>query len=259
MKHLEPLMTYLSPLRMAVVRMPETSEQASGSVRQKEATSGASVSIPRYFFLSSSEPARPSGALARPLAPIEVAMPEQPQLSSSSISAPSKYEAPGPPYSSGVCTFIRPSSQALRRISSGQVPSRSYSQATGRISFSAKSCAISRSAFCSSVSVKSTIVLEAPRLTGQSTADERVHTPGDPNNDEPSRLAGRTGTMAGDGERLRDRAVRRGRGGRGGGALGAGHEPRLVRPDRSRRLLPGRRGDPPRGAGGGDPADARGS
>ena len=54
--------------------------------------------------------------------------------------------------------FISPSSQALSRTSSGQVPSLSYSQATGRISFSAKSCAISRSAFCSSVSVKSTTV-----------------------------------------------------------------------------------------------------
>src|SRR3954447_10654418 len=40
--------------------------------------------------------------------------------------------------------------------SCGQVPSLSYSQATGRISFSAKSCAMSRRFFCSSVRVKST-------------------------------------------------------------------------------------------------------
>src|SRR5690349_19807065 len=65
--------------------------------------------------------------------------------------------------------FIRPSSHAFSMISAGQVPSLSYSQATGRISFSAKSCAISRSAFCSSVSVKSTTG-SAPRLTSQSTA-----------------------------------------------------------------------------------------
>ena len=44
-------------------------------------------------------------------------------------------------------------------MSCGQVPSLSYSQATGRISLSAKSCAISRRFFCSSVSVKSTTVL----------------------------------------------------------------------------------------------------
>src|SRR5215212_4790375 len=52
--------------------------------------------------------------------------------------------------------FISPTSHAFLTISSGQVPSLSYSQATGRISFSAKSCAISRRFFCSSFRVKST-------------------------------------------------------------------------------------------------------
>ena len=84
-------------------------------------------------------------------------MPEQPQASSSSISAPSRCERPTPPYSSGMWVFIRPTSWALSMMSCGQVPSLSYSQATGRISFSAKSCAMSRRFFCSSVSVKSTI------------------------------------------------------------------------------------------------------
>jgi hypothetical protein len=65
----------------------------------------------------------------------------------------------GPPKRSGTWVFIRPTSWALRMTSMGQVPSRSYSQATGRISFSAKSCASSRRAFCSSVSVKSTTAL----------------------------------------------------------------------------------------------------
>src|SRR3712207_7151494 len=41
-------------------------------------------------------------------------------------------------------------------MSWGQVPSLSYSQATLRISFSAKLCASSRRSFCSSVRVKST-------------------------------------------------------------------------------------------------------
>src|SRR5204863_4615404 len=131
MKHLEPLMTYLSPLRAAVVRLPETSEPASGSVRQNEASLKSSVSIPRYFSLSSSDAPRPAGALARPLAPSDVPMPEQPHEISSSISAPSRYDAPGPPYSSAMCTFMRPRSQALRSTSSGHVPSLSYSQATG--------------------------------------------------------------------------------------------------------------------------------
>ncbi len=90
MKHFEPLMTYLSPRRTAVVRMPDTSEPASGSVRQKEASLKSSVSIPRYSFLSSSEPPSASGAEARPLALIDVAMPEQPQESSSSMMQPSR-------------------------------------------------------------------------------------------------------------------------------------------------------------------------
>src|SRR2546430_8509597 len=46
----------LSPRRSAVVRIPDTSEPASGSVRQNEASSGACVSRPRYSRLISSEP-----------------------------------------------------------------------------------------------------------------------------------------------------------------------------------------------------------
>src|SRR3954452_5342660 len=131
MKHLEPLMTYLSPFLTAVVRMPDTSDPASGSVRQKEAKIGSDVMWPQISFLSSSEPPRPSGARARPLAARLVPMPEHPQPISSSIRVPSRYEAPGPPYSSGMWEFMSPSSQAFLSTSSGQVPSLSYSQARG--------------------------------------------------------------------------------------------------------------------------------
>jgi hypothetical protein len=90
MKHLEPLITHLSPFLVAVVFIPETSEPASGSVRQKEASFGASVSIPRYSFLTSSEPPRLTGAVARPLAISEVPMPEHPHPISSSIRQPER-------------------------------------------------------------------------------------------------------------------------------------------------------------------------
>ncbi len=90
MKHLEPLMTYLSPFLTARVFIPETSEPASGSVRQKEASLALSVSIPRYFFFVSSEPPSVIGAEARPLAISEVPMPEQPQPISSSIRQPER-------------------------------------------------------------------------------------------------------------------------------------------------------------------------
>src|ERR1035437_96108 len=98
MKHLEPLITYLSPRLTAVVRMPETSEPASGSVRQKEASRGPSVRRERYSRLISSEPPRATGTMARPLQPSVVWMPEQPHDSSSSIRHPSRKLAPAPPY-----------------------------------------------------------------------------------------------------------------------------------------------------------------
>ena len=108
--------------------------------------------------MTSSEPPSRTGADASPLQEIEVPIPEQPHPSSSSISTPSMKEAPAPPYSSGMWAFINPTSQAFSMIASGQVASRSKSQATGRISCAAKSCAISRSACCSSVNEKSIMI-----------------------------------------------------------------------------------------------------
>src|SRR4051812_26093491 len=99
MKHFEPLMTYSSPRLTARVRIEDTSEPAPGSVRQNEASFGDSMRSPKNSFLTSSEPAIVTGADARPLAPSDVWMPEQPQESSSSISAPSRCDRPGPPYS----------------------------------------------------------------------------------------------------------------------------------------------------------------
>src|SRR5258708_16779764 len=97
MKHLEPLMTHWLPFFTAVVFMPDTSEPASGSVRQNDASFGSSVSIPRDFFLSSSEAATSSGAPARPLQVSEGPMPEQPPPSSSPLSAPVRESRTRPP------------------------------------------------------------------------------------------------------------------------------------------------------------------
>ena len=90
-------MTYLSPLLTAVVRMADTSEPASGSVRQKEASLGSSASMPRYWLLICSEPPSSTGAAASSLMPSVVAIAAQPQASSSAIRTPSRYEAPAPP------------------------------------------------------------------------------------------------------------------------------------------------------------------
>ena len=90
MKHFEPFSTYLSPCLTALVRIPETSLPASGSVRQNDTSFSSSVTAPRYFFLISSEPPSTIGAVARPLQPSVVWMPEQPHESSSSIRQPSR-------------------------------------------------------------------------------------------------------------------------------------------------------------------------
>src|ERR1700735_4498859 len=89
MKHLEPLMTHLSPFLVAVVFIPDTSEPASGSVRQKDASSGASERRAREPFVSSSEARMAIGVAARPLHESVVPMPEQPQAISSSMMQPS--------------------------------------------------------------------------------------------------------------------------------------------------------------------------
>ena len=107
------------------MRIEPTSEPASGSVRQNDASFGSSQSMPRNSFLTSSEPPRITGAEARPLHISEVPMPEQPQPNSSSIRQPSSVCSPPPPYSSGTSTFIRPTSWAFSMISCGQVASRS--------------------------------------------------------------------------------------------------------------------------------------
>ena len=80
----------MSPCLTARVFIPATSEPASGSVRQKEASLKSSMSPPRYFFFVSSEPPRPTGAEARPFAISEVPMPEQPQPISSSMMQPER-------------------------------------------------------------------------------------------------------------------------------------------------------------------------
>jgi indole-3-glycerol phosphate synthase len=67
----------------------------------------------------SSVPEMRTGAAPRPFAPIEVPMPEQPQLSSSPTSIPSNAGSPGPPIDSGRCKFIRPSSCAFVITSAG--------------------------------------------------------------------------------------------------------------------------------------------
>ena len=75
----EPLRTYSSPSRTAVVFIEATSEPAPGSERPNEQRIGSSMSGVSHVAFCSSEPAMITGPAPRPFAEIEVPMPEQPQ------------------------------------------------------------------------------------------------------------------------------------------------------------------------------------
>src|SRR5262245_23750452 len=101
MNVLEPLRTYSSPLRTAVVFIEATSDPAPGSESPNEQRTGDSSSGGSQVRFCSSVPAMMTGPAPSPLAETDVPIPEQPQYSSSPTSRPSKQPRPGPPYSSG--------------------------------------------------------------------------------------------------------------------------------------------------------------
>src|SRR2546421_12684146 len=102
----EPFRTYSPPSRTAVVFSEATSEPASGSESPNEQRIGASTSGGSQVAFCSSLPAMITGPDPRPLAEIDVPIPEQPQYSASPTSIPSKQPRPSPPYSSGTLRFI---------------------------------------------------------------------------------------------------------------------------------------------------------
>ena len=171
MKVFDPLSTYSSPLRSAFVFMRATSEPASGSERPKEHRIGESRRGGSQVSFCSSVPAMRTGPAPRPLARIDVAIPEQPQLSSSATSIPSNAGSSAPPSDSGTWRFMRPRSCAVAITSTGWTEPSSYSAERGRISFSANSRASARSSRCSGDSANetppatpvSTWVMLAPR------------------------------------------------------------------------------------------------
>src|SRR6266540_4809369 len=115
----EPLRTYSSPLRTAVVFIAATSEPAPGSVRPKEQRIGSSRSGGSQVRFCSSVPARITGPAPSPLHESDVPIPEQPQFSSSATSTPSSRPSSGPPYSIGTCRFISPTACAFATTSAG--------------------------------------------------------------------------------------------------------------------------------------------
>ena len=75
----EPLRTYSSPSRTAVVRNAATSEPAPGSDSPNEQRIGDSISGGSQRAFCSGEPKPMTGPAPRPFAVIDVPMPEQPR------------------------------------------------------------------------------------------------------------------------------------------------------------------------------------
>ena len=163
----EPLRTYSSPLRTAVVLIRATSEPASGSVSPNEQRIGSSISggsqVALLLLGAGGDQRAGAEAVAAERGPDARAAPVQllgDERSPRAGRARARRTRPGCAGSSG-----RPRAPSRSRRP-GWVMCTSYSAAFGRISFSAKSCASSRSARCSSVRVKAT-----PSVTGCSAID----------------------------------------------------------------------------------------
>src|SRR5207247_1294550 len=75
----EPLRTYSSPSRTAVDFIEATSEPAPASERPKEQRIGSSRSGESHLAICASVPAMTTGPAPRPLAAIDVPIPEQPR------------------------------------------------------------------------------------------------------------------------------------------------------------------------------------
>ena len=134
-------------------RSPPTSEPAFGSVRHEASRAiGSSNRVASQARFCSSLPAMISGAAAWPLASrSQSPIPEQPQFSSSETSGCRRPTEARPAVLDRDVEVGQPESCAFAKMSDGWVCCSSCSAAFGRISFSANSCASSRSARCSSV------------------------------------------------------------------------------------------------------------
>src|SRR3954462_4195475 len=85
----------------------------------------------------------------------------------------SRQERPRPPYSDGISTFIRPSSQPSLHMSSGKVPCSSSLWATGMMRSRVNLRAVSTSCLCSSVMLKS--IRSFSHEAGRAFLEEGLH------------------------------------------------------------------------------------
>ena len=141
----EPLTTYSSPRRTAVVWMPDTSEPAPGSVSPKQPSTGASTSGPSHSRFCSSVPASRIGADREAVrddrrpdaraAPVQLLPDEDP------VEARERRARRSTRGGGGSSTPPRAPSRSPRRHGACR---SSWSAARGRISFAANSRASAR-------------------------------------------------------------------------------------------------------------------
>ena len=148
-------MTHSSPSVSARVLTLETSEPVSGSEMAAPEMAAPRATGSRYFSFCSSVPYSRMASLPNPVEERHSPIPGSAANSSSTIMAVSRTSWPAPPYSNGICGASSPISAALSTTSQGYFSARSYSVATGRISFSANRCTSLFSCSCSSDSSKS--------------------------------------------------------------------------------------------------------
>ena len=158
MKHFEPLRTYLSPLLLGARAHARDVGAGVGLGQAEGGQRGPLDELAEVLgldLLGAAERDRRGGEAVGPERRADArAAPGDLLLDETAV----EVGEAGTAVLLGDVTFMRPTSWAFSMIACGQIESLSYSQATGRISLTAKSCASSRSAFCSSVSVKSTMV-----------------------------------------------------------------------------------------------------
>ena len=151
----EPLMTYSSPRRTAVVWIPETSEPAFGSVSANEQRIGSSSSGGSHSRCCSSVPAISIGSAPRMLATIDGA---DPGAAPAELLADQRALDRAEAGAAELLGDVRVHQADLVRLRDHVGRVRLVLVVLGRhrpdLLGSANSCASSRSAFCSSVSAK---------------------------------------------------------------------------------------------------------
>ena len=150
-KILLPLSTHPSPSRLAVVRMPATSEPAPGSVMPTAVIVLPAITSGKYLAFCAAVPAWCKCGLAISVCTKTVMM-KPAKVDCDSASANTRLvnaSASAPPYSLSYIKPKKPASPIRFKTSRGTLPACSHAIAWGSTSRSIKRCTWSRRVWCS--------------------------------------------------------------------------------------------------------------